>query len=376
MKKRTMKPTAHDKEAEFLPSASGFDSEFRCLGRRALTNKLPKEEDTAIQVRGSKIHKALEDSDLEDLADSDARTASRCMYAEAKLVNEFDFEGAEVSWEARYWDFDDNLDHTWSARIDTLHLKATRLLVADNKTGWGIPPPIDTNWQVRASAALLADSYYDVEEAVVALIHPHHPDSLYEVRVFTRADLSDILVDVRGLVRAIQRPDQPRTAGSIQCQFCMAKRLCPEYKAHMKAVEQAIADEIADEGFTGLIRQSPKERGAMVSHLKEMTKNIQVLMKQYVEMAKHDDMAVKGFTLRRKMMRSFTDEGEGMRLIKESWGEDALADATHVSLPDLEKVLAKRLGTAKDAKEAVKRVLNPVLKFAVSEAYLEESRSL
>jgi hypothetical protein len=65
-----------------------------------------------------------------------------------------------------------------------------------------------------------------------------------------------------------------------------------------------------------------------------------------------------------------------MRLIRESWGEDALADATHVSLPDLEKVLAKRLGTAKDAKEAVKRVLNPVLKFKTSEAYLEESRSL
>jgi hypothetical protein len=114
----------------------------------------------------------------------------------------------------------------------------------------------------------------------------------------------------------------------------------------------------------------------MVSHLKEMTKNIKVLMDQYVQMAKHDEMAVKGFSLRRKMMRSFTDEGEGMRLIRESWGEDALADATHVSLPDLEKVLAKRLGTAKDAKEAVKRVLNPVLKFKTSEAYLEESRSL
>jgi|SRR5580765_95958 Protein of unknown function (DUF2800) len=376
MKRRTMQATAHDKEAEFLPSASGFDSEFRCLGRRALTNKLPKEEDTAIQVRGTKIHKALEDSDLEDLADSDARTASRCMYAEAKLVNEFDFEGAEVSWEARYWDFDDDFKHTWSARIDTLHLKPTRLLVADNKTGWGIPPPIEVNWQVRASAALLADSYYDVDEAIVALIHPHHPDSLYEVRAFSRSELSELLVDVRGFVKAIQQPDQPRTAGSIQCQFCMAKRVCPEYKAHMTAIEQAIADEIADEGFTGLIRQSPSERGDMVSHLKEMTKNIQVLMKQYVEMAKHDEMAVKGYTLKRRMLRSFTDEGEGMRLIREEWGEDALADATHVSLPDLEKVLAKRLGTSTEARAAVKRVLNPVLKFKTTEAYLDESRSL
>jgi hypothetical protein len=101
-----------------------------------------------------------------------------------------------------------------------------------------------------------------------------------------------------------------------------------------------------------------------------------MLMEQYVQMAKHDEMAVKGYTLRRRMMRSFTDEGEGMRLISQEWGEDALADATHVSLPDLEKALAKRLGSATDAREAVKRVLNPVLKFKTTEAYLDESRTL
>jgi hypothetical protein len=307
-----MKPTQHDQEAEFLPSASGFDAEFRCLGRRALTERLPKEEDTVIQVRGSKIHKALEESSLEELADSDARTASRCMYAEAKIVQEFDFEGAEVLFEARYWDYDDDFKHTWSCRIDTLHIKPKRIFIGDNKTGWGIPPAIDINWQVRSSAALLADSYYDVEEAVVGLIHPHHPESLYEVRTFTRDDLRDILNTVRGFVKAIQEPEQPRIAGTIQCQFCMAKSICPEYKAHMAAIEQAIADEILDEGYTALIRQSPEERGQMVEHLKEMTKNIKALMAQYVTMATKDETAVKGSKLKSKMIRSLTNDGDAM----------------------------------------------------------------
>lgn len=379
MKKRLPpgQQTAHDKEAEGLPSASGFDAEFRCLGRRALTRRLPKEEDTAIQARGHKIHQALADSDLADLSKSDERTASRCMYAEAKLVHEFDFEGAEVTWEERFWDFDDELNHTWSFRADTLHVKPGRLLVADNKTGWGIPPPIDVNWQVRAEAALLADGYYfDAAEAVVALIHPHHPDSLYEVRVYTRDDLRDLLATVRRLVQTIQLPDQPRTPGGMQCQYCPARPLCPEYQAHMAAIEQAIADEIADEGFTAIIRRSPKQRGEAVAHLKEMQANIKTLLEQYVQMAQKDGTAVHGFTLRRKLDRSLTDEATAMELVREEWGDDALAESMHLSLPDLEKTLATKLGTAKDAKAAVQRVLNPVLKFKPSNYWLEESRSL
>jgi hypothetical protein len=371
-----MQATAHDKEAEFLPSASGFDAEFRCLGRRALCKRVPKEENTNIQVRGQRIHDALKESDLEALSDTDAKTASRCMYAEGKLVNEFDFEGAETVFEARFWDVDADLKHTWSARIDTLMNKPKRLLVADHKTGWGIPPPLTVNWQVRAEAALLADGYFDVEEAVMAVIHPHHPDSLYEVMVVTRDDLRDLLATVRHNVQAIQLPDQPRTPGGIQCQYCMAKRICPEYKAQMAELEQAIADEIADEGFTALIRQTPEQRGEAVRKLKELAKNIGGLMEQYVQMAKHKGTAVAGYTLKRSMRRSFTNEGNAMELIREEWGEDALIDALHISLPDLEKVLAKRLGTATEAKEAVRRVLNPVLKFTPTEYHLEESRTL
>jgi hypothetical protein len=210
----------------------------------------------------------------------------------------------------------------------------------------------------------------------VALIHPHHPDSLYEVRVFTPSDLADILDTVRLKVKAIQTPEQPRTPGSIQCQYCMAKRICPEYKAHMAGIEQAIADEIRDEGFTALIRQTREQRGRAVRDLKELSKNIQVLMDQYVAMAQKDEGAIQGYTLTRKMLRSFTNEGNAMTLIRQTWGEDALYDALHISLPDLEKTLAKRLGTSKEAKDAVRRVLNPVLKFTASKYSLMESRSL
>jgi hypothetical protein len=152
--------------------------------------------------------------------------------------------------------------------------------------------------------------------------------------------------------------------------------VCPEYQAYVAGIAQAVADEIEDEGFTAIIRRTPKQRGEAVRQLKEMVKNIEVLMKQYVELAQRDSAGVDGFTLRRKMMRSFTDEAMAMTIVRSEFGAEALADAMHLSLTDLEKALSKRKGSAKEAKEAVQRALSTVLKFTPSKHYLEESRSL
>lgn len=375
-KRRLLHPSDHELEAEGLPSASGFDAEFRCLGRRALAKRLPAEEDSAVAARGTRIHEALKESDLEQLATSDATTASRVMYGEAKLVNEYDFEGADVTFEERIWDVDDELNHTWSARVDTHHVKGKRLLVGDYKTGWGLPPPIAINWQLRAEAALLAERY-DADEAVCALIHPHHPDSLYEVAVYSKEQLAHFLATVRHNVIAIQQGGMPRTPNGLSCQYCPAKRVCPEHKAYMDVIAQNIADEIEDEGFTAIINRSPKERGEAVRQLKDMAKNIEALMKQYVELAVKDSAGVAGFTLRRKMLRSLTNEGKAMELVRAEFGAATLADGMHLSLPDLEKAIAKKLGTgAKDAKTALHRALTSVLLFKEGSYYLEESRSL
>jgi hypothetical protein len=377
MKKRTFTPSSHDEEAEFLPSASGFDSEFRCPGKRALEAQVMREEDTAVAARGTRIHKALEESDFTELGDSDDRTAQRVIYAEGKLVHDFDFEGADVSFEQRFWDVDDDLNHTWSARIDALHHQADkrRLFIPDYKTGWGIPPQIRENWQMRAQAALAADQY-DVDEVVTALIHPHHPESLYEVAVFTRDDLREMLDTVRVNVQGIQTPEQPRRYGGLQCQFCRAKGICPEYQAEQARMTQTIADWNEDRGYTAILRQTPQERGDFVRRVKEYVKNAQALLEQYVALAQEDASAIKGYRLNRRMTRSFTDEGEAMELVRSKYGTDLLYDALHLSLPDLEVALGKKLSSKVEAKAELQRLLSPVIKFTQSKYFLEEARSL
>ena len=121
-KRRRKRPDAPpdpiEDEREGLPSASGFDSEFRCPGKRALCARLPKEEDTTAADRGKRIHDALQKGDFSDLADSEQRTASRIAYGESEIVHEYGFEGAEITFEERIWDLDDELNKLWSGRVD------------------------------------------------------------------------------------------------------------------------------------------------------------------------------------------------------------------------------------------------------------------
>lgn len=376
-RRRTLKPTAHDIEAEGLPSASQFDAEFRCLGKRALCARLPKPADTYASESGHRIHQAMQSFDMTGLTQTEERTASRIMYGEAELVHEYSFEGAHVTFEERVWDFDEELNHTWSARVDRYDWQPAerRLLVIDDKSGWTLPPPIKDNWQVRSEAALLTE-LHDAQETVVALIHPHHADSLWEAKVYSLDEMLAILDAVRSNVRQIQLPDQPRTAGGIQCQWCPAKRVCPEYKAWQKELDLAVADEIKDEGFTAINRRSDIERGEHVRALKEQLHNIEFILAQYVQLMVKDPNSIKGYVLRRKLIRKFTDEAQAIELVRNAYGNDVVLEALKLSLPELEEVLAPKAGGKRKAKEQVERLLAGVLKFEHSKHYLDESRSL
>jgi hypothetical protein len=371
-----MKPTEHDVETEFLPSASGFDAEFRCLGKRALCKQLPKEKGSYAADSGHRIHEALKESDLEGLSDSEARTASRIMYGEGEIVHEFGFEGADIEFEQRFWDTDDELNHTWSARIDRYDWQPDkkRLLVIDDKSGWTLPPAIHENWQLRSEGALLTE-YHEARETIVALVHPFHPDSLWEAKVYSHDEMMALLDTTRRLVEEIQKPDQPRTPGGIQCRWCPAKRVCPEYQAWSAALTQAVADEVQDQGFTAINRRSPDERGEHVRSLKEQQKNIEFILEQYVSLAERDPNAVKGYRLARKLDRHLTNEATAIELTRKAFGQMAVAAALKFNLVALEKELADKYGPTK-AKEQVRSALASVIIFKKSRYWLEESRSI
>jgi hypothetical protein len=184
----------HKEVAKGLPSGSGFDSEFRCLDKRQLEKKFPERDDTTDSRRGDRIHAALEHSNFDELTGGERLTAEICLDNEGMLVDKYGFHGAgEVIWEKRMWDVDDDFNPLWRVQVDYLRLEGRRALVIDHKTGWGIPVPIDMNWQMRAQAAIVW-YHYNVAEVVAALSHPQHPDSRWEARVWSAKQCTEFML--------------------------------------------------------------------------------------------------------------------------------------------------------------------------------------
>jgi CRISPR/Cas system-associated exonuclease Cas4 (RecB family) len=360
----------HITETEGKPSASRFDAIFRCLGRWALERQLPPEPDNKATKRGTTIHEALEKSDLSQLNKSDEITASRCMYAEAELIHKHGFEGAEVHWEERIWDIDDNFQPAWSAKMDAIHLLGDRALVGDYKTGFGMTQPIERNWQIAAQAAIVRATY-GVKEVIGALIHPHHPDSLYEDIQFTEKKLDANLLTIRGKVAEIEIPDQPRTPNAISCQYCRAKNICPEYKARMEKLAKDVIDESKDAGFTRIIARTPDERGRHIKSLKMLEKGIDDLLAQYGKLLASGDKAT-GWHLVKAWMRDVTNDGLAITMTRNAWGDQAVTAALQFNLVALQEFLAKGR-TKAEAKEQVETVLKDILKFTPKKAALKET---
>lgn len=378
----------HDEIAEGKPSASSFDSDFRCLGKRALEKEMPPEKESKAASRGTSIHHALAISDLGELSPSDSITASRCMYAESQIVHEYGFEGFNAWWEGhpepmselpRLWETSNDLETLWSVQLDSL-LQApdkTRILAADYKTGFMRTQPIASNWQVIAECVAAAfnpqSPGYGAKQVLGALIHPHHPDSLYEVRAFNSLELEGHRATINGLVALIEQPDQPRTPNDVSCAFCRAKGVCPEYKAQAKQLMKDIRDEHENRGFAALLELTPEERGQRMAQLKRLEKIIVEQKDRFVELVKGDAEAVTGYRLTKKWDMKVKDEGKILVAARVEFGELAASHAVKFSVPALIDFLKKDMGT-KEAKVIATEKLKPFITFKPSREYLMESK--
>jgi hypothetical protein len=308
------------------------------------------------------------------------------MFAESEIIHEYNFEGSQAWWESiqeealrlnRLWDVDDDLRPLWSARLDCLHLHPSgkRALVPDYKTGFAANPPIASNWQIKGEAVLAMTSplspAFGVEEVTAALIHPHHPDSLYETITFTREELELHAKTIRGLVAQIQEPDQPRTPNGISCAFCRAKDVCPEYQEEKAKLAAAIIEEHETNGFDSLLRMTAAERGRRLKDLRDLEKHIERQREKFVGILRGDPESVKGWKLTRKWSRKISDQVEAMQMVAAKFGATARDHAVKLSLTALEEFLAESMNK-REAHELINESLKPVIKFSKSKEYPEE----
>lgn len=226
-----------------VASASGMARVIACnasfLREQALYGIVPDSKNAIkAAARGNVIHEALHKSEIEKLSYSDRICAERIMFMEAEMVEKYEFEGARIVKEERYWYTEGELfepEYIFSGQPDTVHLLGNRGMVVNYKTGHYTPHLLPMNWQMITECTLAA-YHYQLEEVVAVLLHPNcdkTPEGLTRQHyVYSGKRLLEKSLPILiAASRAALKEGAKATPGKDQCLFCRAakNKSCEEY---------------------------------------------------------------------------------------------------------------------------------------------------
>lgn len=226
-------------------SASNAQADALCPGRHKAQAGIPEESPSEDAQSGTRIHAWLAakatNSPLPDLVDHERDTAERCWeQAQATISAWAGSTPYTVQAETRHWMSYGSVKHSGKSdlvcRADTD--AGRKYLVIDYKSGRGRVEDPASNLQLRDLACLLEDDPISVTVQIISvtvqIIQP-----LAGTSTPCEYDFGDLLKATKEMIARVLASNDPnakRIPGPVQCQWCRAKRVCPEYAAQLAVV--------------------------------------------------------------------------------------------------------------------------------------------
>lgn len=222
-------------------SASNAQADELCKGRHLAQAGIPEPVKDGDARGGAAIHTALATGDTSKLTVAQLDVYDSCKAIEQKLVSAYFGQVAPVVFrEQRYWCKVKILSGTGKAGValesehsgqaDAVYRSGTKALIIDYKTLQGDVEDSPKNLQLRDLACLVKGHFVVVDEIATAIVQPlvtHTPEvCLYDVTDLKRAEQ-----EMFERIAASNNPASHRTAGDVQCKFCLAKTKCAPYIA-------------------------------------------------------------------------------------------------------------------------------------------------
>jgi hypothetical protein len=344
-----------DIERGNLPSASAIDRYDACRGAYLLSRGKPDIKTPEMQAMadaGDRIHAWLEDKDLIDLIPEELEVAQWCDEQRQVLITKV--FGDNMTWffsEQRMWMFDPLTGRQIaSGKADDIRIYSHTALITDFKTGRGEQRESPKNRQLRTLAVILNEDPRgrSLEEIYVAIIQPLITSTPLMTK-YTAVDLGKARIELQDLLRDIQRPDAPRTAGEW-CKFCPAKFNCPEAESMVKKFIQVDVPSKEGKELADLLN--------IVSGAKAIITAVEARAKQLI---RENPNSIPGWGLSKDSeVRSIRDPFGAYKVLNEAGHitrEQFLSDCVYTGVGDLQKALVKFAGmTPADAKRTVNSV--------------------
>lgn len=283
----------HEQETQGGTSASNAQADALCEGRHQAQIGLtsPTTEDNLF---GQQIHDALVNDDPSKLRPDQLSVYESCVEIREKLIADTfgpDFEQTKRFKEQRVWFKSAEGGHVHSAKLDLLVRHGPKGLVVEYKTLPGDVAEAPTNMQLRDQAALSA-GHYLLTEIDVAIIQPlvtHTP----AVCRYDTGSIQQAQSEMALRVEKSNAPNAPRTAGTVQCKFCLARYTCKEYAAFT-----ALAVPVSMSSLTVPVSMwSPEQRALFCERLPVAMKWLEECKSKIKQLIEADPNSVPGWKL-------------------------------------------------------------------------------
>ncbi|HVK40313.1 MAG TPA: DUF2800 domain-containing protein [Candidatus Kapabacteria bacterium] len=329
------------------PSASGMERLILCSGSWQLERTVEiHEAPSRSALDGSMLHEVLAGLRPDTgLSERHQFVVRRCHEIVEELERELAFprdaEGRRVIVEERFWYYDEDHRELYSGQMDYAAVIGSRGLIVDYKTGTGPVTPTAANWQMRASAVLLAHNF-ELDEVFVAIVQPLAEQDTSVVR-YSREDLRRAEVDILVGLRMANAKDAARTPGDRQCRYCRAKALCPEVRGEVLGLvpaSVASAGTLPRRQHVTLPTLSGQELAELLPKLELAEKVIREIRRQAKDTLERDPTAIEGYRLREgSERRNVRDVEEAYRRLKDILTPEQFAACCNVQLGRLEEML-------------------------------------
>jgi hypothetical protein len=379
---RAMTPP-RDSERLDLPSASSFESDVLCPGRRQLLASLPptafKQSDDDEASRGTRIHKARETGNTLELDEEDLEIYDRGLATEKAALAQWqlDFHIEQChegpGEERLFLNWPDTLQPATSARLDVHYCAAGRVLVVEWKSLWcSNLTAAERNWQGRLQAVLIAREY-----------DAKHVRVVFNKAMFGKTDVvdygeTDLAFAEKSIFQHLweTQQDEAQRRPGPWCRYCPAKPYCPEAgaMAMLPAVMSGITRGPEGLDVTRYVAQlAPLDLKAIFERSAIIGKILDAVKGRLKSFTDEELAALKiGRKPGRKLDPIVDTKGLWDKLVSEGVTPDELWPALSWSKGDLLKALQRDKGwAAGPAKGWRDQIIEPFIEKKSAEASLE-----
>lgn len=352
--------------AEYAPSSLGMME--RCPGWRN------RDEQTEASLRGTRIHKAIENGTITELVEEEQPVAQKCVEFMDAIIAESRPALPDVDIKEIRTNMDLNGGINTFGTADRLLIYGNRGIAFDYKSGWRAVTDAEFNAQGWCYTIGVFQKYPQIEELTFWFLIPNRDQA--SSHTFTRSDLPRMILRLNTVIRRAMEIEPAFLPGADfsrlspqpeLCEYCARQGECPAVMSKSILAAAMMRPELRVPNSILVDKNHPQDIADLLRLAPIMEKCAETIRKRAIQLNLEEGLEIPGFKrIERSTPRTITSVLGAWQVVEAKYPKTDLADflaaCSKISMPQLEELIASF--APKNGKAKAKVALEDALRHA------------